>query len=388
MGHFGRRPIRLAWFAVALPALLCSYFGQGALLLARPAESHHPFYGLVPGWALIPVVVLATMATIIASQAVISGAFSLTRQAIQIGYLPRMRIVHTSAAHAGQIYVPQVNWLLMATTILLVLGFRSSSRLAAAYGVAVTTTMLVATILFYVVAKRRWRWNRWALGSLTALFLAVDLAFFGANIMKITHGAWFPLLIGGGAFLLMTTWKKGRDMLAVKIVGRAQPLATFLREVAAAPPVRVAGNAVFLSGNPGVTPPALKHNLMHNKVLHEQVAILMILTEEVPRVPRDEIVEVVDLGQGFYSVKAKFGFMENPHVPLVLELARGKGLDFALDDSSFFLGRERILTARESGMSRWRRSIFSFMTRNAVGATAFFGIPPDRVVELGAQVEI
>jgi KUP system potassium uptake protein len=388
MGHFGRRPIRLAWFVLVLPALLCSYLGQSALLLVRPEESHHPFYALVPGWLLIPMVLLATAATIIASQAVISGAFSLTRQAIQIGYLPRLHIVHTSASRAGQIYIPQVNWMLMVSTIVLVLGFHSSSQLAAAYGVAVTTTMLVATILFFVIARRRWRWSRLAAGVPAAVFLIVDGCFFGANIMKIAHGAWFPLLIGGGAFTLMITWKRGRELLAHKMATRAEPLEDFLARIAADPPVRVAGNAVFLSGNPDIAPPSLRHNLVHNKILHSKIAILAIATKEIPRVPRDEKVEVAEVGSGIFRIFARFGFMEQPNVPYILALAREKGLDFELEESSFFLGRERLIASKEPGMSRWRSCLFSFMSRNAVGATAFFRIPPERVVELGAQIRI
>lgn len=389
MGHFGRTPIRLAWFAVVLPALLCNYFGQGALLLAHPEQAHHPFYALVPSWALIPMVILATVATIIASQAVISGAFSLTRQAIQIGYLPRLQIIHTSATKIGQIYIPQVNWMLMVATIILVLGFRTSSKLAAAYGVAVTTTMLVATILFFVIALQRWRWNRLATGLLVSLFLVVDLSFFGANIIKVTHGAWFPLVVGGVAFTLMITWKKGRELLAMKMKARSEPIEQFLARISADPPVRVVGNGVFLSGNTGIAPPALRHNLAHNKILHSRIAILTIATKEISRVPRNEKVEVSELGSGFYSVFAQFGFMEDPNVPYVLALAREKGLEgFELEDSSFFLGRERLLPSKEPGMYWWQSHLFSFMSRNATSATAFFHIPPEKVVELGAQIEI
>jgi KUP system potassium uptake protein len=388
MGHFGRRPIRLAWFAVVLPALLSNYFGQGALLLVHPEAAHHPFYALVPGWSLIPMVILATAATIIASQAVISGAFSLTRQAIQIGYLPRLQIVHTSATEMGQIYVPQVNWMLMVATIGLVIGFQTSSKLAAAYGVAVTTTMLIATMLFYVVARQRWRWSRLTAGIPVALFLIVDLAFFGANIIKITHGAWFPLVIGAASFTLMTTWKKGRDLLADKMRQVSEPIEGFLRRIAEEPPARVPGKAVFMSGNPGVAPLSLQHNLTHNKILHSEVAILSIAAEELPRVPREEKVEVTEIGQGFYKVSARFGFMEEPNVPYVLALAREKGLDFELADTSFFLGRERFLPGKTPGMRLWRSKIFAFMSRNAVGATAFFRIPPEQVIELGAQIEI
>jgi KUP system potassium uptake protein len=388
MGHFGRRPIRLAWFAVVLPALLCSYFGQGALLIARPEEANHPFYGIVPDAILIPMVVLATAATIIASQAVISGAYSLTRQAIQIGYLPRLQIIHTSRTEIGQIYIPQINWMLMVTTIALVLGFQTSSKLAAAYGVTVTTTMWITTILFYAVARQRWGWNRLAAGLLAGAFLVIDLAFFGANIMKIFHGAWFPLLIGAVTFMLMTTWKKGRELLAERMQARSESLDRFVANITAEPPLRVAGKAVFLSGNPGITPPSLRHNLKHNKVLHSEVAVLTIATKEIPRVPRDEKVEVNEIGPGFYGVEARFGFMEEPNVPYVLALAEEKGMHFELDETSFFLGRERLLPRKEPGMRLWRSNIFAFMSRNALNATAFFHIPPEQVVELGAQIEI
>jgi KUP system potassium uptake protein len=388
MGHFGRRPIRLAWFFLVLPALLMNYFGQGAVLLLSPGVSNHPFYAMVPEWGLVPMVVLATMATIIASQAVISGAFSLTRQAIQLGYLPRLAIVHTSETERGQIYIPQINALLMVTTILLVLGFQSSSRLAAAYGVAVTTTMTVSTVLFFFVALRRWKWSWWAAGIPCLVFLGIDLAFFGANIIKIEHGGWFPLMIGGGAFLFMTTWKKGREVLHAKLSERAPSLREFLAGVTPERPVRVGGTAVFLSGSRRGIPIALVHNLEHNKILHQKVIILTIETEEVPRVPREEKVEIEDLGKGFHRVVARFGFMEDPRAPYALALAAEKGLIFEMEEASFFLGRERLLSARHPDMAAWRNRIFAFMLRNAVSATSFFGLPPEQVVELGTQVEI
>ncbi len=387
LGHFGRRPIRLAWLAGALPALLCNYFGQGALLLRDPSAAFHPFYGLVPSWAHIPVVVLATFATVIASQAVISGAFSLTKQAIQMGYLPRLRVIHTSDSEPGQIYIPQVNFILMVATVALVFGFRSSSRLAAAYGVAVTTTMLITTMLLYVVARNRWGWSVWKASIPMTLFLLVDLSFFGANISKIAHGAWFPLAIGAAVFVMMTTWRKGRAILSQRVYEQGEPLEQFAGEISA-DTLRVPGKAVFLAGRPQITPPALIHNLKHNHAIHENVAVVTVLTEETPRVPRDEKVSVERLENGFFRVVARYGFMEDPNVPHVLALAREKGLDFEIAEVSFFLGRETLLPDRHPLMPIWRERIFAFMSRNAQSPTAFFSIPPDQVVELGTQVKI
>ncbi len=387
LGHFSRRSIRFAWLAGVLPALLCNYFGQGALLLRDPSAAHHPFYGLVHVWARIPVVLLATAATVVASQAVISGAFSLTKQAIQMGYLPRLRVIHTSASEPGQIYIPQINMILLVATVALVLGFRSSSQLAAAYGVAVTTTMLITTVLMYVVARRRWGWSAWKAGVPMAIFLLVDLSFFAANISKIAHGAWFPLAIGAAAFVMMTTWKKGRAILAQKLYAHGQPLDRFAHHLPG-DASRVPGKAVFLAGRPQITPPALVHNLKHNHAIHEQVAVLTVLTENKPRVPRNEKVHVEELENGFFRIVAHYGFMEDPNVPHVLALAREQGLDFELDEVSFFLGRETLLPDRHPLMPIWRERIFAFMSRNSQGPTAFFGIPPDQVVELGTQVKI
>lgn len=388
MGHFGARPIRLSWYGLVLPALLCNYFGQGAALFEHPAVAENPFYALAPTWATIPLIVLATSATIIASQAVISGAFSLTRQAIQMGYLPRMKIVHTSEKEIGQIYVPKVNWILMVCVIGLVLGFRSSSQLAAAYGVAVTTTMAITTVLFFAVARRRWVWSLWFLIPLTLGFLIVDLAFFGANISKIAHGAWFPLAIGAFIFTLMTTWRKGRQILQDKLLGGTPPIDELVREIGQNPPNRVEGKAIYLASTPLAVPPALLLNLEHNKVLHEQVAILNIATREVPRVDRENKVEVYPLDHGLWGITAQYGFMEEPNVPYVLALAREQGLEFALDEVVFFVGRESIVAHRRPEMSFWREAIFSFLSRNAMDATRFFKIPPEQVVEIGAQVEL
>jgi KUP system potassium uptake protein len=388
LGHFGRKPIRLAWFVLVLPMLLLNYFGQGALLLKHPEEAGHPFYSLAPDWFLIPLVLLATLATIIASQAVISGAFSLTRQAIQLGYFPRLNIIHTSHETIGQVYVPQVNALLMVATISLVLGFGSSSKLAAAYGVAVTTTMVIATILFYVIARERWKWNRWAAGVPVAIFLMVDLSFFAANISKILHGAWFPLVIAAFIFTLMITWAKGRSLLSAKLQADTLTLENFRRSIAAAPPLRVAGKAVFLTANPSGMPPALAHNLKHNKILHDETVILVVVTERVPRVPREEKIELHSLEDGLYRIIAHFGFAEDPSVPYILALAGEKGLDFPLEEISFFLGRERLVPAKKPEMMRWRTRIFRYMSHNSQSATAFFHIPPDQVVELGVQLQL
>jgi KUP system potassium uptake protein len=388
LGHFGRRPIQLAWLVLVLPALLLNYFGQGALLLSRPGEVDNPFYALVPAWGLIPMVLLATSATIIASQAVISGAFSLTRQAVQLGYWPRLKIVHTSREQIGQVYIPQVNWLLMVATIGLVAGFRSSSKLAAAYGVAVSTTMLISTVLFYVVARERWGWSRLIAGALLGLFLSVDVAFFSANIIKIAHGAWFPLAVAGIGFVLMRTWKKGRRFIVERTQQSSISFEDLLQSLSLEPPSRVHGKAVFMTGAPWGVPSALLHNLKHNKILHSETAFVHVVTEEVPRVPREEKVEVLELGSGFYRVTAHYGFMEEPNIPHVLAMAREKGLDFPLNEVSFFLGRERLLPGRKTVMSGWRTRLFGFMSRNALGPVSFYHIPPNQVIEVGAQLQL
>jgi len=388
MGHFGRRPIRLAWFFIVLPALLLNYFGQGALLLRHPEAAPHPFYSLAPPWLLAPLVFIATLATIIASQAVISGAFSLTRQAVQLGYAPRLKIVHTSPETIGQVYVPQVNLLLMLSSIGLVFGFRSSGKLAAAYGVAVTTTMLIATVLFYVVARERWGWGRLTAGVPVSLFLLTDLSFFAANISKILHGAWFPLVIAAAVFALMMTWKKGRELLVEQLQTSTLSLEDFHKSITDSPPQRVAGKAVFLTGNPRGMPPALLHNLRHNKVLHAATALLVVVTERIPRVPRDEKIELHRMDEGLYRIIAHFGFAEDPSVPYILALAKEKGLDFELEEVSFFLGRESLFPGKRPQMGRLRTRIFRFMSHNALSPTDFFHIPPDQVVEIGIQLQL
>jgi KUP system potassium uptake protein len=388
MGHFGWRPIKWAWFVVVLPALMLNYMGQGALLLRDPGAARNPFYLLAPDWALYPLVVLSTGATVIASQALISGAFSLTQQAIQLGYTPRLEVVHTSAEERGQIYLPGLNVMLLLGVIVLVLGFKSSSNLAAAYGIAVTATMAITTLLAYVVARERWNVARAVALPVAGVFLVVDLAFFGANAVKIAAGGWFPLVLAAVVFTLMTTWKRGRDILSSRLRGSSIPLTQLLESFGDHPPVRVPGTAIFMTGNPEGTPPALLHNLKHNKVLHEQVMLLTIASEEVPHVPPEERVEVVKLEEGFVRVIARYGFMENPSVPDILKRAREKGLQFNLMGTSFFLGRETLIPSKKPGMALWREALFAWMSRNARSATSYFRIPPNRVVELGAQVEL
>ncbi len=388
MGHFGKQPIRVAWFALVLPALLVNYFGQGALLLSDPRAVSNPFFNLAPAWALYPLVALATMAAIIASQALISGAFSLTRQAIQLGYCPRLDIDHTSAREVGQVYVPQVNWALMIATTTIVIGFRSSTNLAAAYGIAVTMTMVITAVLLYVVATERWGWSVPVAALVTGTFLVIDCAFFAANLLKVIHGGWLPLVIATVLFTLMTTWKTGRRIVAERIAARALPLEDFLAGVRAKPPVRVPGTAVFMTAQRIGTPPALVHNLRHNKVLHDQVVILTVTTAPMPYVEPDERIELQAYGDGFYGVTLRYGFMQDPNVPGALDAARERGLPYDDRDVTFFLGRETLLATRREGMALWREHLFVLLARNAQRATAFFRLPPDQVVELGVQVEM
>jgi len=388
LGHFGKRPIRLAWFVVVLPALLLNYFGQGALLLHTPEAASNLFYRMAPPWALIPLVLLATAATVIASQALISGVFSLTSQAIQLGYVPRLAIEHTSAREMGQIYIPAVNWALMASCIALVAGFRTSSNMAAAYGIAVTATMIITTILLFVVERKLWRWPLAGALAFSAFFLTIDLAFFGANIVKVAHGGWFPLVVAVLVFLVMTTWQRGRRILYDRIQETALSDEEFLRSIARHSPPRVSGTAVFMDRTIEGVPLTLLHNLKHNKVLHERVLILTITTEEVPYVPDESQAEVRDLGQGICRIVARYGFMENPDVPELLKNLELPGARFDLDSTTFFLGRETLLATHRPGMAMWRERLFSWMMRNAQGAALFFRLPPNRVVEIGAQIEL
>jgi KUP system potassium uptake protein len=390
MGHFGKNPIRVAWYAVVFPCLLLNYFGQGALLIERGAEVKSPFFELVPGSLLVPVIFVATVATIIASQALISGAYSLTQQAVQLGFSPRVTIVHTSGKAEGQIYIPEVNDLLMVACVILVATFKASSALEAAYGIAVTGTMAITSILFFVVARERFGWSRLGSFGLVALFLVFDLAFFAANLTKFSHGGWFPIAVATAVFTVMATWKQGRTLLGQFLNANVLELPLFLGEIERKPPHRVKGTAVFLTSNPNGVPPVLLHHFKHNKVLHESIVLLSISTAHVPEIrnPRDRL-ESEELGHGFYRVKASFGFAQTPNVPEILDQCRAfKLLPGISRDVSYFLGRETLVLSGTSGMAPWRKKLFAFLSRNAQSATAFFGIPPNRVVELGTQVEL
>src|SRR6267378_6879178 len=388
LGHFGHKAIQLAWFSVGLPALLLNYFGQGALLLRDPSAAVNPFYHLAPSWALYPLVVLATAAAIIASQAVISGAFSLTRQAVQLGYSPRLKIEHTSSREIGQIYVPSGYWGLMLLTCVLVLGFQTSSNIAGAYGVALSTLMLMTTLMFYVMSREVWRWSIPRAALVVGLFLLMDVPFFAANMLKIRYGGWVPLVIAAVVYALMSTWKRGREILAKRMLEKTVPLKMLLADLAAEPPVRVPGTAVFMYGTTDGTPPALIHNLAHNKVLHERIVFLNVVTLDIPHVPAEERVTVKRIGKGFHSVVARYGFMDDPHIEDVLAASRGSALDIRIEGTTFFLGRETLVASERPGIADWRAKLFAFMSRNALRATAFFKIPPNQIFEVGAQVEL
>ncbi|MDN0074697.1 low affinity potassium transporter Kup [Crenobacter sp. SG2303] len=388
MGHFGRRPIHIAWFSVVLPGLVLNYFGQGALLLHDPKTIENPFFYMAPQWAVLPLIILATLATVIASQAVISGAYSLTRSAIQLGYCPRMKITHTSEREIGQIYLPFVNWALLVAVMVVVLTFRSSDNLAAAYGIAVTGTMAITSILFYVVARHQWNWSLPVAGGLTGLFLAFDLTFFSANLLKVTHGGWLPLAIGLVIFTLLSTWKRGRELLFDRIQEHALPIDSFVENIEAYPPTRVEGTAVFLTGTTHGVPHALLHNLKHNKVLHERVVFLTVRTEDLSYVDDAERVQVEQMSPSFWRVIARYGFMETPDQQDILKHCEQAGLKLELMETSFFLSRETLITTDHPGMARWREKIFVWMSKNALRATDFFQIPTNRAVELGTQVEL
>jgi KUP system potassium uptake protein len=388
MGHFGRKPIRAAWYFVVLPALLLNYFGQGALLIRDPGAVENPFFRMVPEWALYPVVTIATVAAVIASQALTTGAFSLTMQAVQLGYIPRVEIRHTSGRERGQIYIPSVNWVLMVACIGLTLGFQRSTNVAAAYGVAVTTTMVVTTLLLFTVERERWRWPLAVTLLFTGFFLVVDLAFWGANIVKIPHGGWFPLVVGALVFALMSTWKKGRAILAARLQEGTLPIDLFLEDVGRRGVHRVPGTAVFMYGNRSGTPPALLHSIKHYQVLHQQVVLLSVETQEVPHVPDEQRVCTETLGHGFFRMVMKYGFMDEPNVPQALELVRSSELNLSPGRTTYFLGRETLIPSRKPGMALWREHLFAVMSRNARPATSFFWLPPNRVVELGAQIEL
>ncbi|MES2124245.1 MAG: potassium transporter Kup [Gemmatimonadota bacterium] len=404
MGHIGPRPIRLAWFAVVLPALALNYFGQGALLLKDSSAVSNPFYLLAPDWALYPLVVIATGAAVVASQALISGAYSLTQQAMQLGFAPRMRLIHTSRTEIGQIYMPGVNWTLWVACLGLVFAFQSSTNLAATYGVAVTGTMLTTSLLFAIVMRKLWHWSLWRVVPITALFILVDAAFLGANLLKIPDGGYVPLLAALVVFLLMSTWKQGRAQVTAMLRESSLELDLFVPDLAKRRVHRVPGIAVFMTSLPDVAPPVLLHHLKHNKVLHETVVLMTVTTLEIPLADPENRVTVESRGEGFYSVIARYGFMETPDIPSILEVIAGqirpaedgKVASLRMQEVSFFLGRETLIVAERThggpraadGMSAWRARLFGVMSRNAQSATAFFGLPPNRVIELGAQIQV
>jgi KUP system potassium uptake protein len=387
MGHFGRKPIQIAWYFFVLPALMINYLGQGALLIEQPSAISSPFFMLAPEWFRLPLVLLATLASIIASQAVISGAFSVTQQAIQLGFVPRLRITHTSAAAHGQIYIPVVNWALLAMVIILVMTFRNSSSLASAYGIAVTGAMFIDTCLLAIVLLSLWKWKKWFAVPLLAIFFIVDGAYFGANLTKVPDGGWFPLLVGLVVFTLLTTWAKGRQLMLARMREAAMPVEIFVRS-AASSATRVPGTAVFMTTAPNGVPHALLHNLKHNKVLHERVLLLTVKIEDVPFVEDGAGFELKDLGSGFFRLILRFGFMQESNVPAALAQVQQCGPPFKMMDTSFFLARQTLLISPKPGMAVWRERLFAWMLRNAEGAMEFFKLPPNRVVELGSQVEI
>jgi KUP system potassium uptake protein len=388
MGHFGKKPIRIAWSLLVLPSLLLNYFGQGALILHDKAAIEHPFFRMAPDWALFPLVLLATVATVIASQAVISGTYSLTRQAIQLGYCPRLEVTHTSESEIGQIYLPWINWVLLAAVIGLVLGFGSSSNLAGAYGIAVTGTMAIDSILAFVLMRRLWKWPLWIAAPLALAFLTIDLSFLSANAMKLFHGGWFPLVVAIGLFILLITWKTGRRLLMERLAPGAIPIEPFIQSVTAHPPTRVPGTAVFLTAAAEGVPHAMLHNLNHNKVLHERIVLLTVDTRDIPHVPDEERIEVHPLGSEFYRMVIHYGFKDEPDVPRALELAAANGLKFEMMETSFFLSRQTLIPKVGPGMALWREKLFALMSRNASSATTFFKIPANRVVELGTRIEL
>jgi len=388
IGHFGARPIRLVWFVFVLPALVLNYFGQGALLLTHPEAVKNPFYRMAPGWAMYPLVLLATMATVIASQAIISGAFSLSMQAVHLGYSPRLNIQHTSPTERGQVYLPIINWVLMLSCIGLVIGFGSSSGLAAAYGIAVTTTMVITTALFFFLVRKRWNWSLPVAVLACGIFMIVDLGFFGANIAKIFYGGWFPLAVAAIIFTLMTTWKKGRSVLASKLLSASTPVEALVRGLEESPPQRVPGTAVFMSGTTFGTPTSLLHNLKHNKVLHEQVLLLSVQTADVPHTAPSRRLQVEQVGPGIHRLTIQYGFMEGQNIPQALRTLDLPGWEYKEEETTFFLGRETLIPTASSRMAPWRKKLFAFMSRNARSASTFFGLPPNRIVEMGMQIQL
>ena len=388
LGHFGKRPIRLAWFAVVMPCLVLNYFGQGALLLNNPAAVKNPFYMMAPDWALIPLVVLATLAAVIASQALITGAFSVTKQVIQLGYLPRLNIVHTSARDAGQIYIPFVNWGLFVAIVLAVVMFKSSGNLAAAYGIAVTTDMLITTILTFFVIRHGWKYPLWLCVAATVLFFVVDFAFWASNLLKFLEGGWFPLAIGGAIFALMVTWKDGRSLLNKKLRADSLDLPSFLEAVFVSPPVRVEGTAVFLTADIGTVPNAMLHNLKHNKVLHANNLFVTVHNHEVPWIGLDKRLQIDSLGHDCWQVVINYGFKNDPDVPKALQQMKGRGCEMESMTTSYFLSRDTVVPTLGAGMAPWREKLFAQMHHNASGAADFLNLPSNSVVELGSKIEI
>ena len=388
LGHFGERPVQIDWFSLVGPALILNYFGQGALLISRPEAAVNPFYLLAPSWALYPLVGLATAATIIASQAVITGVFSLTMQAAQLGYMPRVKIEHTSEKTMGQIYVGSVNWLLMLLTIGLVLGFGSSSAMAGAYGIAIATTMVITTILAFPVAWKLWGWPLPVALGVTIAFLLIDLTFFAANILKVIHGGWLALLVALIIYVVLSTWKRGRGLVAQRLQSRLMSMESFLESLARTPPQRIRGLAIYMTGSPDGVPLALVHNLKHNQVLHEVVVLLTLLSEETPHVDEERRIEQADLGHGFHRVVARYGFMEARDVPLLLARISLNGRTIHPQQPTYFLSRETLIASPRTGMALWREKLFAALARNALPATAFFDLPPNQVVEIGTQIEL
>ncbi len=388
MGHFGKKPIRLAWFSVVMPCLTLNYFGQGALLLAEPEAVKNPFFNMAPDWALIPLVILATAATVIASQALITGAFSVTKQVIQLGYLPRLQILHTSEKETGQIYMPLVNWGLFVVIVLAVVMFKTSSNLAAAYGIAVCTDMLITTVLTFFVIRYAWKYPLWLCIAATSVFFVVDLAFWSSNLLKLADGGWFPLFIGGLILVLMLTWRDGRSLLHHKTRDEAINLSSFLEALFIAPPTRVEGTAVFLTSEDGIVPNAMLHNLKHNKVLHAQNLFVTVRNHEVPWIPDDKRIEFTDLGSNCWQVMVHYGFKDDPDVPFALSLLRGQLGDIHPMTTSYFLSRDSIVPTVDGGMSQWREKLFAQMYLNASAAADFLNLPSNAVVEMGSKIEI
>lgn len=388
MGHVGKNPIQRAWFTVALPGLILNYFGQGALLISNPAANENPFYFLAPHWALYPLVILATLSTVIASQALISGVFSLTRQAMQLGYAPRIRVQHTSPHEIGQIFIPHVNWMLFVLTCWCVIFFGSSSALASAYGIAVSSTMIITTVLVCAVAYQRWKWNPYLVLTILIGLLLIDFSFFAANFSKIKDGGWVPLAIATVIFILMTTWNRGRQILVKRLREKSKPLKDYLDQLQNENLIRTPGTAIFMTGDPEGTPLALMHNVRINKCLHQTNALLTILVSEDAHVPTTERLETSVVSENFYKIIVRYGFMQKPSVREILKLCKLKGLNLTFSEAYFFLGRETVLASGLPGMALWREHLFSIMARNAERATAYFDIPPDQVVEMGVQVKI